>query len=177
MSPLLTIRRELQGDLCERNLSHNPHLKTLDEIHNRPTISDSSGSEISEESALLLALLQWWASLCTVAASNSDSLEAWVSEASFGAWTGKNKGWMGFDKKEWRPEKLQREDRHDLNVGSSSLLSEKVGVDLPLSGCPEGPCRDLILFRKLNPRKILDMPIAYRKLYRYSRWGMQQHLT
>lgn len=115
MSPL-TICRELHGDLCERNLSHNPHLKLSDEIHNRSKFSDSNNrskfsdsncSEISEKSMLLLALVKRRLSLRRVAASNRKDPVAGVVEASLVAWVGKNKGWIGLEKKERRLEELQ----------------------------------------------------------------------
>lgn len=106
MSPL-TICRELHGDLCERNLSHNPHLKLSDEIHNRSKFSDSNCSEISEKSMLLLALVKRRLSLRRVAASNRKDPVAGVVEASLVAWVGKNKGWIGLEKKERRLEELQ----------------------------------------------------------------------
>lgn len=93
MSPLLTMRRELQGDLCERNLSHNPHLKVSDGTYDWPKLSDSNGSETSAKSTLLLALLQQWASLCGVEASSSDNTVDAESIASLlEVWVGKDKG-------------------------------------------------------------------------------------
>ena len=71
MSPLFMIRRVLQGDLCERNLWHGPHLKLSDVLYGRLKESDSNDSETSVKSILPLALLKQCISLRSVVASKS----------------------------------------------------------------------------------------------------------
>ena len=140
ISPLFTILRELQGDLCERNFSHKPHLKPLEGLHGWLKISGSSDSETSAKSMLLLALLQRWASLCGVAVSNSENPAVESGASLVYVWVEKDKGCIGFDMKERRLEKFRWEDKRDLNVGSDSLLSEWEDVEPPLSGISEVPC-------------------------------------
>ena len=144
ISPLFTILRELQGDLCERNFSHKPHLKPSEGLHGRLRISDSNDSETSAKSMLLLALLQRWASLCGVAVSISENPAVESGASLVYVWVEKDKGCIGLDMKERRFEKLRWEDKRDLNVGSDSLLSEQDDVEPPLSGFSEVPCTQFI---------------------------------